>query len=172
MLCSPPVRCNGYKRMSLLQNINFDSLQNIPKDITKKKSDALIKKIYTLTSPGQVSKLKRNNYVVDRIKPDNEQICFQYYSHTGLKKTILKNKGEVSSTFYLMILCFEREISIKGSHTTFKNIKGWWRCCLGHEWNTLISNRTGGSKCPYCSGIGSSLVPFANKFPRIQSCIS
>lgn len=27
-------------------------------------------------SPGQVSKLKRNNYVGDRIKPDNEQIYY------------------------------------------------------------------------------------------------
>ena len=61
---------------------------------------------------GQVVKLKRNNYVVDRIKPDNEQIyyivdcindaindgkqiSFQYYDYSGLKKKVLKNKGEV-----------------------------------------------------------------------------
>lgn len=79
--------------------------------ITKKKSDILIKKIYTLTSFGQVSKLKRNNYIMDRIKPDNEQIyyivdtinhainegkqiSFQYYDYSGLKKKVLKNNGE------------------------------------------------------------------------------
>ena len=56
--------------------------------------------------------MKRNNYVVNRIKPDNEQIyyiidaindainagkqiSFQYYDYTGLKKKVLKNKGEV-----------------------------------------------------------------------------
>ena len=72
----------------------------------------LIEKIHTMTSPGQASKLKRNNYVVNRIKPDNEQIyyiidaindainagkqiSFQYYDYTGLKKKVLKNKGEV-----------------------------------------------------------------------------
>lgn len=82
------------------------------KFITAKKSEALIEKIHTLTSPGQVSKLKRNNYVVDRIKPDNEQIyyivdtindaindgkqiSFQYYDYSRLKKKVLKNKGEV-----------------------------------------------------------------------------
>lgn len=82
------------------------------KFITNKKSDALIGKIHTLTSSGQVTKLKRNNYVVDRIKPDNEQIyyivdaindaintgkqiSFQYYDYTGLKKKVLKNKGEI-----------------------------------------------------------------------------
>ena len=78
----------------------------------KKKSETLIEKIHTMTSPGQVAKLKRNNYVVNRIKPDNEQIyyiidaindainagkqiSFQYYDYTGLKKKVLKNKGEV-----------------------------------------------------------------------------
>jgi len=80
--------------------------------ITAKKSESLIRKIHTLTSQGQVSKLKRNNYVVDRIKPDNEhiyyivdtindainegkQISFQYYDYSGLKKKVLKNKGEI-----------------------------------------------------------------------------
>lgn len=80
--------------------------------ITAKKSKALIEKIYTMTSEGQVTKLKRNNYVVSRIKPDNEQIyyiidaindaintgkqiSFQYYDYTGLKKKGLKNKGEI-----------------------------------------------------------------------------
>ena len=82
------------------------------KFITKKKSNALIKKIHTLTSNGQIAKLKRNNYVVNRIKPDNEriyyiidaindainaskQISFQYYDYTGLKKKVLRNKGEI-----------------------------------------------------------------------------
>ena len=82
------------------------------KFITKKKSETLIEKIHTMTSPGQVAKLKRNNYVVNRIKPDNEQIyyiidaineainagkqiSFQYYDYTGLKKKVLKNKGEI-----------------------------------------------------------------------------
>lgn len=80
--------------------------------ITSRKSESLIEKIHTLTSQGQISKLKRNNYVVDRIKPDNEQIyyivdaindainegkqiSFQYYDYSGLKKKVLKNKGEV-----------------------------------------------------------------------------
>ena len=82
------------------------------KFITEKKSDVLIEKIHTMTSTGQVAKLKRNNYVVNRIKRDNEQIyhiidaindainagkqiSFQYYDYTGLKKKVLKNKGEI-----------------------------------------------------------------------------
>ena len=37
--------------------------------------------------------------------------------------------------------------------TAHVNRKVWWRCSKGHEWNTLISTRSYGSKCPYCSGI-------------------
>lgn len=82
------------------------------KFITAKKSDELIEKLHSLTSIGQVSKLKRNNYVVNRIKPDNEQIfyivdaindainenkqiSFQYFEFSGLKKKVLRNKGEI-----------------------------------------------------------------------------
>ena len=61
------------------------------KFITTKKSDALIEKIHTMTSPGQVAKLKRNNYVVNRIKPDNEQI---YYIIDAIKDAI--NAGNLA----------------------------------------------------------------------------
>ncbi len=36
----------------------------------------------------------------------------------------------------------------------FANRKVWWKCKrCGNEWNTLISTRSGGSQCPYCSGL-------------------
>jgi hypothetical protein len=37
--------------------------------------------------------------------------------------------------------------------TAFSNKKAWWKCENGHEWHALISTRSGGSQCPYCSGI-------------------
>ena len=37
--------------------------------------------------------------------------------------------------------------------TAFANSKAWWKCkTCGYEWNTLISTRSYGSKCPCCSG--------------------
>ena len=37
--------------------------------------------------------------------------------------------------------------------TVFANRKVWWKCKdCGKEWNTLISTRSSGSKCLYCSG--------------------
>ncbi len=81
------------------------------KFITKKKSKVLIEKIYGLTNKEQVAKLKRNNYVADRVKPTNEkiyyivdkindainankQISFQYYEYNIRKRKVLRNKGE------------------------------------------------------------------------------
>lgn len=32
-----------------------------------------------------------------------------------------------------------------------KNV--WWQCEKGHEWPSLISNRSKGNGCPYCSGL-------------------
>ena len=30
--------------------------------------------------------------------------------------------------------------------------KVWWKCSKGHEWQAVISARTRGNNCPYCSG--------------------
>lgn len=47
-----------------------------------------------MTSPGQVAKLKRNNYVVNRIKSDNEQI---YYIIDAINDAINAGKQIFSS---------------------------------------------------------------------------
>lgn len=47
-----------------------------------------------------------------------------------------------------------RNLPLKPSQVTaYSNKKVWWQCEHGHEWYTLISTRSYGSKCPYCSGI-------------------
>ena len=32
------------------------------------------------------------------------------------------------------------------------NKKVWWKCNSGHEWQSSVSNRTKGNRCPFCSG--------------------
>ncbi len=53
--------------------------------------------------------------------------------------------------------------------TVFANRKVWWKCSKGHEWNTLISTRSGGSECPYCSGqiLLKGFNDFATTHPRL-----
>ncbi len=45
--------------------------------------------------------------------------------------------------------------------------KVWWQCARGHEWEAMVSNRTGlGRNCPYCAGrrpiIGETDLASAN----------
>lgn len=53
--------------------------------------------------------------------------------------------------------------------TVFANRKVWWRCSKDHEWNTLISTRSGGSGCPYCSGqlLLKGFNDFATTHPQL-----
>ncbi len=39
-----------------------------------------------------------------------------------------------------------------GKVTRCSNIKVWWMCDKGHEWEANIANRSRGRGCPYCAG--------------------
>ena len=46
--------------------------------------------------------------------------------------------------------------------------KVWWKCKLGHEWETMIRHRTSGTNCPYCSNQKCCKDnSFADKFPSL-----
>lgn len=55
--------------------------------------------------------------------------------------------------------------------SVFANRKVWWKCKNGHEWNTLISSRSAGSKCPYCSGITllKGFNDLATRYPHLAA---
>lgn len=36
--------------------------------------------------------------------------------------------------------------------TVNSNIRAWWICHKGHEWEAEVAKRSGGNNCPYCSG--------------------
>ena len=44
-------------------------------------------------------------------------------------------------------LCFDPKLLTVGSGK-----RVWWRCQIGHEWQTAIDHRNRGKGCPYCSG--------------------
>ena len=54
--------------------------------------------------------------------------------------------------------------------TVFANRKAWWKCRkCGNEWETLISTRSDGSKCPYCNGLIllKGFNDFATLYPQL-----
>lgn len=47
--------------------------------------------------------------------------------------------------------------------------KAWWKCKMGHEWQTSIANRAKGIGCPYCSGnkVLSGFNDLVTRYPTI-----
>ena len=39
-----------------------------------------------------------------------------------------------------------------GTLAVYSHLKVWWKCKNGHSWDATISNRSNGSKCPFCTG--------------------
>lgn len=50
------------------------------------------------------------------------------------------------------------------------NRRVWWRCKLGHEWQTVVASRTRmGTGCPYCAGrkVLEGFNDLASRFPKL-----
>lgn len=73
-----------------------------------------------------------------------------YCSHNS----ILEGFNDLASQFPDVAAEWSERNKMKPTMVTaFSNQKVWWKCGKGHEWSALISTRSYGSKCPYCSGI-------------------
>ena len=71
-----------------------------------------------------------------------------YCSHNS----ILAGFNDLASQFPDVAAEWSERNKMKPTRVTaFSNQKVWWKCSKGHEWNALISTRSYGSKCPYCS---------------------
>lgn len=47
---------------------------------------------------------------------------------------------------------YGRDISTPDKVSAGSNLKVWWKCAFGHEWEATIDSRNVGNGCPYCSG--------------------
>lgn len=48
------------------------------------------------------------------------------------------------------------------------NLKIWWQCSKGHEWQATVASRALGTGCPYCYGrYATKINNLANKYPEI-----
>ena len=64
---------------------------------------------------------------------------------------------------------YEKNGDLKPTEVSYSsNKKVWWKCSKGHEWKTLICDRTGRGKtgCPYCSN--RKIIPGYNDLATIS----
>lgn len=48
------------------------------------------------------------------------------------------------------------------------NLKIWWKCSKGHEWQAVVNSRAAGSGCPYCYGRYATVTNnLASKYPEL-----
>lgn len=72
-----------------------------------------------------------------------------YCSHN----LVLKGFNDLATLFPGVAVQWSKKNDLKPTEVTaFSNKKVWWKCSEGHEWQAKISDRSNGSKCPYCSG--------------------
>jgi hypothetical protein len=69
-------------------------------------------------------------------KKVNDENCLQTINPTLAKEWHSTKNGSLTP----------RDVTVSSSK------KVWWQCSKGHEWESLVSNRSNGSGCPYCVG--------------------
>ena len=70
-------------------------------------------------------------------------------------KRVLKGYNDLATKNPELVLewNYERNIDITPDELLpGSNMKVWWKCKDGHEWEASIGHRTNGRGCPYCSG--------------------
>ena len=70
------------------------------------------------------------------------------------KNAILKNNSlQITRPELLKEWNYEKNTILPSEVTEGSNLKVWWKCKLGHEWESKIGNRTILNRnCPYCAG--------------------
>lgn len=70
-------------------------------------------------------------------------------------KKVLCGFNDLASTHVKVATEWHPSLNSLSPHdvTAGSNKRAWWRCNLGHEWSTMVLNRTvGGTCCPVCTG--------------------
>lgn len=69
----------------------------------------------------------------------------------------------------MLIWNFDKNIAFNPKNiSTHSNLKVWWKCNKNHEWQSVVSNISKGSGCPFCSGHkATNETSFGNNYPEL-----
>lgn len=68
---------------------------------------------------------------------------------------VIKGETDLATRFPVIALDWHPEKNnglLPSDISPFTNIKYWWRCKKGHDWEATPSSRCNGSGCPKCKG--------------------
>lgn len=90
-------------------------------------------------------------------------------------KVVLTGENDLASVFPAIAAQWLTEKNgalTAGSVSPYSNRKVWWRCELGHEYQSIVASRTmSGKGCPYCAGkkVLSGFNDLATIEPRVAA---
>ena len=86
--------------------------------------------------------------------------------YTEKSNSILFSQPEIAKEWN-----YEKNGNLKPEYVTANSTKNvWWKCVQGHEWQTLVKDRTRSSGCPYCSG--KKVLPGYNDLATLKPDIA
>ena len=125
--------------------------------------------------------------LLDRIDPESNfwtrKIASHYYSSVDVNierdeneiRTYMKSMRDSSLKDNYPNIATEWDSTKNGNlspdmFSAHSNVKVWWICEKGHEWEASIASRTSGRGCPYCSG--QRVLKGFNDFETLYPSIS
>ena len=89
------------------------------------------------------------------------------------KKRILKGYNDLASVYPQLAKewNYDKNGDLKPNEISAGSSKKvWWKCSLGHEWESTPNNRSKGRACPYCSGyyVIEGETDFATLYPDLM----
>jgi very-short-patch-repair endonuclease len=128
----------------------LDNLDVIVKkdELTKDDLNNILKSIYNFCNNEQKILIKK--YLIHKsfINEKSYNKYLSYFPAPIPKKSLASIKYKFTNEWHYI----KNFPLTPQSFYPSSNIKVWWRCIKGHEWEARISNRTLGKDCPYCSG--------------------
>jgi hypothetical protein len=140
---------NGIILISIKETLNFKKDINnviyVRQPVTEEKLKDTLERLLSL-----INKIK-NTQIKYIVKEENRLLILSNY-----RNLIVSNSIFVTHPQLLKEWNNEKNLKLNPKTiTSGSHIKVWWICDKGHEWEAIVSKRTQGSGCPYCSGLAS-----------------
>jgi hypothetical protein len=138
---------NGIILISIKETINFrkdiNNIIYVQLPVTEKKLKDTLERLLSL-----INKIK-NIQIKYIVKEENNRLLIL----SNYRNLLVINS--IFETHPQLLKEWNNEKNLKlnpKTITSSSHIKVWWICDKGHEWEALVSSRSRGNGCPYCSG--------------------
>ena len=126
---------------------NFDVIVK-KNELTKEDLNNILNSIYNFCNNEQKILIKKYQHKSSFINEESYKKYLSYFPSPIPEKSLASLNLQFVKEWN-----YEKNYPLTPeSFSTKSNTKVWWKCTKGHEWETVIANRTTGRNCPYCSG--------------------